>query len=899
MNEPNRDSWHLLLNSTDLAEREELARRLGDQPPDPADAERTLLRAFVHGLPDELFTEVERSLLRLRGGLSEMDGGWEAEPEVHVSIYQDALGLHPSEYTLEQMLRQAQRWQPPTLAVWLARRVLEGAHVARLCGQAVGILGKNNELDPDWFLDYLDRQQLAGSVGNDENLLYALLYSLGSVADGRGWDDRRKREELMKYIRPAIRNANWGLFMGGRELMDWLARLGPPDETANLLREFLPNWSIGQHVPPYLSGLGEHGRPVLVEILEGGVNGGEGLASASVQPGLEAGLTVADILHALARNDKRQAVAYAMNRLLNFAAGPELRDALRQLPHAARSYLRDCLMELLESEALSEFENVLRSNFGGFDYSSTGAGLLRALQRAPDLRSRMKHLQRVFGDSRLNLLPSHDRQEWLRQSDVMTRLLPLATEMLAPLPDLNFGPLTGLALAEPLTFEYDGNLRFRYLVELGRVKGDFPVRYFIEDATGGKFNAETLVNLERGRDDLRDRVSLMRGELETWRRRTEWTADKEVPGFVRELEDEIVEMERSVDGERFEGLRRASEELVPKIAEAGVTFERWEPEGLLGEYRPTDHTVTIYTGMIRILAASPAMQGAGSFDEVERALIDLAEIHEAAHGHLISATTCDRESWQGYADTPYSLHEALVTAYTRRFAESLQPGGGVMTRVLDALEPLLPAEYRAARPLARLSGEDLRGLVIAARNSPPPETLAETTRDLLRVVNSKAGVLASLLGAEAYGKLARGVGDLSQELESAETPESLADACVKLFALFEDELPGAIPLVETLGGFDWPDARTLALRHLAALCKGPTVGTTSLRLRIDVIIADGPGPSAVAGYEDTKNAASMGLPDYEEALEDAGVAPDDPYFELLRERRKASESRRERGRGEG
>lgn len=718
------------------------------------------------------------------------------------------------------------------------------------------------------------------------------------MADERGWDNGRKREEAVRYIRPSIQKASWGWFAGGRKLLDWLVRLGPPEETAALLRELLPNWSIGQYVPQYLSGLGEDGRAVLVKILEGGVDESAGLPDAAVVPSLNAGLTMADILRALARNDNPEAVGPALSQLIDYRSGPELRDALRNLRYDERSYLRSCLTERLMSDALSEFTNLLERNFGEPYYSSAGRYIMRGLLRAANIRSRMSYLQRIFGDSRLGFFPADPGQrDWLSRSHVMTRLLPRVQEMLGSLPHLDFGPLTGLALDGSPAFEYDDNLRFQYLADYGRAKGDTPFLYFIKDATAGEVDVERLVELERERDDYRDKVSLLRSELEAWRRETGWTGEKEVLDLGRQLEGEIRETEQFVNGERFDALRRASEELTPKLTSAEVTFERWEPEGLLGEYHPLDRTATIYTGMIHVLAASPAMHGAGSFDEVERALLDIAEIHEAVHGHLIHATTCDRESWQCYKDSSYRLHEALATAYTRRFIEGLQPDG-VISRVLDALEPLLPAEYQAARLLADLSGEDLRSLLIAARDSLLSSALAETTRDVLRVVNSKAGVLAELLGKEAYEKLTWSVGDLSEKLQVAETPESPADACAELFSLFEEEVPSAISLVETLGGFDWPDENTLTLWRVAALCQGPPVGASSLRLRLDWI-GEGPGFSAFAGYQDVKNTASLGLPGYEEALKEVSIAPDDPYFKLLQERQKSSGSQRQRRRREG
>lgn len=856
-----------------LQKRVELARQLGEQAADRELAEARLLRAFAQSLPDELRKQVELSLLKLRGGLEGGLGPRVVDGAIHVSIYADALDFAPSDSALGELLRRADAWREFDTAVRLARHVLSGASGPYLCGIAINVLHHREQLDPDWYLDYY-RRHCAKGHGGDEQHLTPLLACVEALASRHGWDAPRRRDELIGLIRPSLRNLSWN--SGMKAVLYWLAGNGLEEGLLEAYSEFLHNSETAPLVPPYIARLSSHGaaRNALTRILEGHFrNFGDGYSYATpsaVEPGLDAGLAPIEILKALARNTDRAAVGEAILRMARADRARSLGVSRGDLSAAELSYLEECLAGYVQERMLGEFFWELeRRGHPTRDYRHVYE--LRALllnppfipERAPASASLIAEWgSRLPGSSMLK-------------------------EMFGPARNADFGALTGLSQPEPVRFEYDDTLRFGYLLEYGRTPNNESLRPLVADLTGGA-EPDRLIELERERDRLRDELAFLHAKLEAERGERErdereyefqergWRETKPLPseGIVRELQ-------QSLNGERFTQLRRASERLTPRLAEMGVTFERWEPEGLLGEFRPEDRAATIYTGMIRVLAGSPEMRKLGGLDEVEAALRAVAEMHEAAHAHLILARSCDRKQWDGFEDSPYSLHEALATALTRRAVEAAQDASSLPS-VLNVLESMLPPEYKAASHLHALSGEDLRRFMLSARDASGLAPVAETVSGILDAVRDDAGLIAAVSGEDEYGRFYDVAAAASKEILDSEDAAELAEACFRFFAAVEAETPDLIPLLESLAGVKWPDPLAEVYWRAAGACP-VTVGQTGLRLRVEWI-GKTPGASALAGYEDVKNSASLGLPDFDNAVRDAGLSPDDPSLRLLRER---------------
>lgn len=869
MDDPSHPSRDALLESKDLSERVELARQLGNRPADRQLAEKRLLRVFAHEIPDELRKEAELSLLKLRDGVEENLGNQVLDAEVHWAIYQDALKFDPSEGALAGMLRQADSWHESNTSTQLARYILSQAPGYWLCGRAIGILSKHKELDPSWYLDYFSNYCVENFNDINDEHLTPLLNSIDALGDQFGWDARQRRDEAMNRIRPVLKKDMWR--SGMEDVLDWLTQCGPPEGMLEVLNEFLGVTELADMVPPYLAELGEEARPTLTEILKGRINDSGDSTLEAIEPSLQTGLSVAEILHALGRNPDRQTVGRAVERLARLNEA-QVATELRNLSPTERSYLQECLMECLYRSLLRDLEYVAYES--GHSYF---IDIFRGFQNVYELRHSITRFQSVFGRRDVRFL--------LERINHGSHELSLIKKLFGPQEEMDFSLLTGVTLSETLSFDYDDTLRFQYLLEYGRTANERPLRPLIANLIEGE-NPETLVGLEKARDDTLDKIAFLRSELEARERaeaeRGERKEERREGPPLFPIEEEINELEQYLNSSRFEVLRNASDKLIPALAERGVTFERWEPEGLLGEFRPPSRTATIYTGMIRLLANSPAMKSLASPAEVESALCRIAEIHEALHGQIILAHTCDRQSWQPYEESPYCLHEALATAYTRRFVESLDDNR-LLLSVLGALESLLPAEYQGTAFLNSLSGEDLRAFLLEARGSQTARSIVETTNEVLSIVRSEAGLLAAILDETAYDRLRGIVAEISEEILSAADAPSLIQACGALFRRIAGEASEAISLIEILGELDWPGEVQMAYWQILESCRGGPVGDASLRLRIEWI-GETPGLSAIAGYQDLQNSASLGLPDFEAAAREAGLSPDDPAFRILKER---------------
>lgn len=870
-----------------LQECIETARDLGEQPADRYLAEARLLRAFARSIPESLRAQIEISLLRLRGGLEEDLGNRVIDGEIQANIYKDVLNFAPMDGALAEILKQAHSWRESETAIQFARYILRRAPSEHLCASAVNVLYDRQELDPSWYLNYFSTYCVEHHHGNDEPHLTPLLRCIDTIGEQEGWDALRRREEVMNRVRPVLKKKSWA--QGLRVVMDWLVETGPQAGLLELFHEFFANPRIAYLVPPYIAILKEEARDTLTAILEGRLAGHHKddyyrLPAEAVEPSLEAGLAPAEILNALARNPNSYAVGNALLHIAELNGATGLQVSRRDLPARAWSYLEECVVRHACLTLFGRLESVLQR------HSEHPGEVSRLLRQIYDLRL-FESNSRFFLDrfpqlnllwSKFNLRPSG--------SGIFRELFKTSRE-------LDFNSLTGLILPKPIKIEYDDTLRFQYLLEYGRTETNASLRALMADLTG-RAELERLIKLEQERDEWVDVLSNLYSELETQPRREEeeerYRRRDEAGGLrpqseewrdepeMSPVERRIIQAERYLNGDHFAELREASASLIPALVERGVTFVRWEPEGLLGEFRPPSRTATIYTGMIRVLAGSPLMRSLGGHTEVEESLRTIAEIHEAMHGHVILATTCDGHSWEKFADSSYCLHEAIVNAYTHLAVERMDDNS-LLAALLKQLESLLPPEYKGAAFLKNLSPEDLRRFLLAARDDTPASTMAETVAGILSAIRSEAGLLAALMGEADYRSFQDAVSSAAAEILNSTSESEFIEACCELFRRVEAEASWAVPLLENHAGVSWPDELTEAYWLITAACPLGPVGRSSLRLRIDWI-GDTPGLSALAGYSDITNSASLGLPNFEEAAEAAGLSPDDPSLRLLKER---------------
>lgn len=448
----------------------------------------------------------------------------------------------------------------------------------------------------------------------------------------------------------------------------------------------------------------------------------------------------------------------------------------------------------------------------------------------------------------------------------------------------DYAPLLGMRLSSPIRMRYSSILRYEYLLRYGRTRQGTSVESLIGELG---YDPQDLLRIQQYWDSLHDRLAK---QLEPDSKKTlsSYAAlvQYEPATTARELlnrrprpEDRELAREISEAEQLFGSLRDASMNIAKALREQSIEWERLEPEGLLGEYQPLDRTATIYTGMIEILAGHPSLRHRASAEAVQGALIRIAKLHEQAHGWIIHAEDCDGASWASYAEAPYRLHEALVTAYMRRMLAT-QDDKVFLVLIYSILEVMLPAEYRAGSVLLGSSAEEMRAVLREARAPKLPSLSLASL--LIKAISEAAGQLAASMGKERFQGLRARVVKLAALRSGLE--EQLKQS-VLLFRSIKERYADAIPLLAWAMGRPWPgEAELDRWRFFMLSCRGPAIGAgRALRLHLDWI-DDHPGESALVGQGDGANTASLELPEYQDALQRLGYAADDPRLLILQAR---------------
>lgn len=866
MNDQDKTSWEPILKESDLEKRLQLVRDLVSSDDDRAYVEGRLFRVFAEYIPNDLRREIESSLLKLRGGSVDGSGYQVSDTKLHRSIYEDSWNLNPSEDVAGQLLSQAQQWQNPQTAIWLAEKILERAPESYQCGDALVVLVENNQLNPAWFLEYVKSHCIPHEHGGwPGSHAGALANALNSEITQR-WNDDEKLEAVQLFIAPFCKA--WS--NKSHKLVDWIIGNLSADKAMTALHKLL---SLGAdpNVTSYLSPYGIAAGPTVVSFLQ---SSRHREFYRGIEVGFKLGLKMEHILHALSDNPNYLLVGRAIARLVE-ERERDLSTELKKLNQDRYEYLRRCAESWFRQQAEWIVSEAVR--YPGYDrnrYPDFNEHFARTIL---SISRELNDGSRAFGKL-LNLpagiLPPDQSR---RLNADLHRLRPLLA--LFGSSDVNCDALTGLTLPEPLSFEYDDTLRFQYLAEYGRTADGEPLDNLIVDYTGE--NLDTLIDLEKQRDGALDELAYVRTQAEK-RRRQEMSSesldadesDRPPKGF--DFEAATAGIQNYLYSDRFDPLNRASEKALLPLAERGVKFQRLEPEGLLGEFRPTDRTARIYSGMIRLLASSPEMQAFPDSAEVESSLRRIAEIHEAMHGQIILAETCDHKNWENYQSSPFLLHETIATAYTRRFISQLQDNQ-ILMQVLNTLESMLPWEYQGAVLLEAFSGEDLRRFVFLARTPDDSMSLLVTMSKVFEILHSQALLLAAIMPVFGYEDLRQRVSEISNEVLNATDGLVLSEACTNGLRSLS-EFPAVKATCELFGGFKWPDEVQLTYWDLLARKDAP-VGDATLRLRVE-LIRETPDISALSGVTDLHNTAALGLlPDFD---------TDDPAYRILKSRTRES-----------
>jgi hypothetical protein len=598
---------------------------------------------------------------------------------------------------------------------------------------------------------------------------------------------------------------------------------------------------------------------------------------------LQMGRSRADVLQALARNPASNAIEGSVYELVNRPGDShELLLAWVGLPKKQQRRIRQSLAEGTRLTLQRELRYLFRDRaWPSVQFLTTFKGLADFLLVADDLDTRITR-SFIQGESTRKAAT----RMWAEALPRRREDLPYLRALLAPISKepltRSFARVTGRCQLRTMGFEYTDVLRFDYLAKYAK---DYDGRPLTRRGTFEGLELDGLIEQQLKWDDARDHAAQLRNELrqalQRLERRREGDAtkrdDRELTGLLEELKEAELTLESS---ERFQLLKEASCTLINRFHESGVTWERFEPEGILGEYQHADGTATVYTGMIRITAAAPPMRSVGSRDEAFAAILAVAEIHEAAHGHLIDSADCDGGSWAGFKEAPFTLHEALATTLTRRIVE--QQEDERVTAALNVLEDLLPPEYQIGRTLHGLRAERLRTFLLdVTQPSNQLRSVVEEAERLSAAARASAPLLAARFGEPDYDDLRELLSASQGKLLVADSDVREAEIAVGVFHTITAKWSGQIPLLAALTGVPWPSADDLVLWQLTAACRGPIVGSQALRLRLDWL-QRGPGRhSALAGHDDLPNRPAMGLPDYHEAVRMLGYDADDPRYSLL------------------
>lgn len=862
MNDQDKTSWEPILKETDLEKRLQLVRDLVSSDNDRDQVEERLLRVFAGYIPSELRCEIESSLLKLRGGSVDESGYQVGDSKVHIGIYKDTWKLNPSKTSAGQLLSQAQQWQNPQTAIWLAEKILERKPESYECAAALGVLVENNQLNPTWLLNYVKShcipQEHGGWMGRH---VTALANALNSDSTQQ-WDDDEKLEAVELLIAPFCKT--WGT--KSHKLVDWIISDLSADKAMTALHKLLSQ-GADPHVTSYLSPYGKAAAPTVVSFLQSSQHNE---LYRSVEVGFQLGLKMEHILHALSDNPNYLLVGRAIARLVE-ERERDLSTELRKLNQNRYEHLKRCVDAWIRQRAewivRDAVDYIRHGHYSDLSFSEHFVRSILSISRE------FNDSSRVF--AQLVNLPTmilpHDLPHYMKED--VNRLRPLLT-LFGPSGDVSCDALTGLTLTKPLSFEYDDTLRFQYLVQYGRTTDGEPLDKLIVEYTGE--DVGRLIGLEKERDMLLDELAYLRAEVERRRHEERFPESRKADESNRppsdfDVDASAAKLEQELYSDLFSRLGHASEKALLPLVERGVKFQRLEPEGLLGEFRPTDSTARIYTGMIRLLASSPEMRAFHDNAEVESQLRRIAEIHEAVHGQIILAQTCDRKNWENYQSSPFLLHETIATAYTRRFISQLQDNQ-ILLQVLNTLESMLPWEYQGAVLLEAFSGEDLRRFVLLARNHDDSTSLVATMSKVFEILHSQALLLAATMPVFGYEDLRQRVSEISNEVLDATDGLILSEACTNGLRSLS-EFPAVKATCELFGGFKWPDEVQLTYWGLVARNDAP-VGDTSLRLRVE-LIRETPDVSALLGVTDLHNTAALGLPDFD---------TDDPGFQILKSR---------------
>jgi len=598
---------------------------------------------------------------------------------------------------------------------------------------------------------------------------------------------------------------------------------------------------------------------------------------------VDVGLTMSDILEALSRNKNDPLVGETLCWLLDFSKIPsiEFESAWHALPMSIQSRFASLLGESTVNQYYRYFNRALwrQKDMIGYRY---------IIHNWQHIQRRISRIERQFGSTvfrtrewRLNSLP-HRAGRFHRVPQMPFHFASQRYGAGSPIDlDAAFVSVLGFSLDSSIVFEYTDELRFEYLLEHARMPGELRLDAFIAEFD---IQPERMVAMQKSADGLRDEMAQLQYRYESLVRELEPQIDSIETRFSPQLEkmaSQISEIQDRLEDEYFL-LVEVSQRLIPQLSEVGITWERIETEGILGEFQPLNRTATIYSGMIRLAASSPQFSELMPTEELVDSLHQIAEIHEAAHGYLILGRNCNSEKWDDYGAASYRLHEAIAMAYTSRVLARIDCPSSVRD-LFENIDQMLPVEYRVAIRLNDVSAENLRQFASKVRTKNTP-TIRRRWNQVCHDLKRHDALLAVTAGdRHLYHTLQDLVQVSLDAVKEADNVTAECNACEDFFRSVGECLSSGLPVLGLLGAGPWPDADELACLAVADLCFGPSIGRgNALRLKLEWI-TNRLGGSADAAGIDKPNLPSLGLENYDELMEKIGEGNAE-WFQILKQR---------------
>jgi hypothetical protein len=563
-------------------------------------------------------------------------------------------------------------------------------------------------------------------------------------AASEGWE-RETQADALRRVMPL---ATTKVLRDARVIpvLDWLVSCWPKDDLSSLLGVFFksPESGVVKRALEYLEKLGTEAWPELTRLLA--TSRRWYVLQTAVRTALGIHMGHAEILQALATNPDLEEIGPAIACLTGACSAGEFGRALAQLPRDAKERVLDAYGRRIVREEASAFDYSLHEwwndRWHRWSEPDEGREALHYIVRAYD-----KHVHSVLRaqemshrggeplfSKRLEMLRRNFHNEFSRghrRGSYESRpRVPFFSTSVLPTDGALHARLTGFSLRRPVPVDVMDVVQLPYVRAYARIDGK-PINDLLRDALDDQAEFDTDLESWNG---LREKLATARSrlaELEELKARREGeeidferssnfqsSSNRSSPSGARdtpvdEMADVVSRLETMlyVDG-HFEQLRTQSERLLKVLSGEEITWERLEPDALLGEFHPVDGAITIYRGMIRLVAGHPALRRLAPREELEHALSTIAELHEMAHAYLVLGESCDGTWWEDYGAASHLLHEALATEYTTRLVE--QSEERLVKRVWHVIESMLPAEYRA-KALLPASAEELRAFVLEVR----------------------------------------------------------------------------------------------------------------------------------------------------------------------------------------